>query len=127
VPPLARTMAPEQITQLRINIDSRCDLYALGVAFFEAMTGSPPFPQTTLGELRHAIEHHRLKDLTSIDPFVPKPLETVTLKLLEKLPDDRYELGEDFARDLERFLNEEPFEVPRTPLLKRILRKLGGE
>ncbi|CAM2006694.1 ATP-binding sensor histidine kinase [Acanthopleuribacter pedis] len=94
-------MAPEQSGRTNRVLDDRCDLYALGVCFFEMLTGTLPFQHEEPAALIHAhlavrppVPHHR-------NPTIPKTLSAVVLKLLEKNPEDRYQSGAGLKADLE--------------------------
>jgi hypothetical protein len=85
--------------------DARSDLYSLGIVFYEILTGKRPFsadtPFATLQ--KHCAEPPRPP--TSINAAVPKELEVIILRLLNKKPDDRYPAAEDLLIALRDFLN----------------------
>ncbi len=99
-------MAPEQITG-RHRFGSAGDVYSLGVILYEMLTGDVPILAETAAALLTAIPADPVPGLRRHHPEVPRDLEAVCLKCLEKSPLRRYQTGAELAADLRRFLSGE--------------------
>src|SRR5215510_4659464 len=98
-------MAPEQTGRMNRSIDSRSDLYALGVVFYELLTGSLPFNAADAMEWIHSHiarqplpPGERVKD-------VPRSVSAIIMKLLAKTPEERYQTAAGVESDLRRCLD----------------------
>jgi|GEM_PF-4727858 len=114
-------MSPEQIhSGNRIGPES--DIFSLGTILYEAMTGSSPFQATSLAGVLHQIQQAAPELPRNLVTSIPRNLELICLKCLEKRPEDRYPKASDLAADLSRFLNGEPIEAKPLPLGVRFVR-----
>lgn len=95
-------MAPEQTGMLHKLIDHRADLYALGCILYEAITGRLPFISEDPALLMHQHVARAPEPPTRLRSDCPPALERITLKLLNKDPDDRYRTAAGLIRDVER-------------------------
>lgn len=97
-------MAPEQTGRMNRSIDSRSDLYSLGVTFYQMLTGVLPFTATDAMEWVHC--HIAKKPLPLCERLagIPKMVSDIVMKLLAKTAEDRYQTAAGVMLDLQRCL-----------------------
>jgi eukaryotic-like serine/threonine-protein kinase len=111
LPGTLRYMAPERFGG---QCDARADVYALGLTLYELLVLQPAFPAGDRLHLLENIRNHEPARPRAVDKRVPRDLETVVLKAIEKDPLRRYASADEMAEDLRRFLADEPLRARRT-------------
>jgi serine/threonine protein kinase len=101
-------MAPEQAWGRSRAAGPATDVYALGALLYEFLTGRPPFRGMTLAETLEMIRLHDVVPPRRLQPDLPRDLEAICLKCLEKDPPRRYSDASALADDLHCFLDHEP-------------------
>ena len=99
-------MAPEQTGRMNRSIDSRSDLYALGVSFYHMLTGVLPFASVDPMELFHCHLARQATPPAERASEVPEPLSAMVMKLLAKAAEDRYQTASGLEADLRRCLSQ---------------------
>jgi tetratricopeptide (TPR) repeat protein len=110
-------MSPEQVRGEREGVDARTDIYGLGVTLYELLTLRPAFDARDRHDLLRRILHDEPATPRRINPSIPRDLETIVLKAMEKEPSARYSSARELADDLKRFLDDEPVQARRPSLL----------
>ncbi len=91
-------MSPEQVRGQ--SVDARSDIFSLGIVLFEMLTGALPFEGKTKSDVIAAILHNEISDMANYLPDIPKELEAIILKMLQKDPQDRYQTERELLKDL---------------------------
>jgi hypothetical protein len=97
-------MAPEQTGRMNRSIDTRGDLYALGVTFYQMLTGSLPFTAADPMEWIHCHIARQPVPPAQRLPSIPRVLSALVMKLLAKAAEERYQTVAGLERDLQRCL-----------------------
>jgi serine/threonine protein kinase/Flp pilus assembly protein TadD len=112
-------MAPEQAAGWTREVGPATDTYALGAILYECLTGRPPFCGTSLLDTLDQVRSREPLPPRRLQPQVPRDLETICLKCLQKEPGRRYASALALAEDLERFGAGRPIRARRTPPWER--------
>jgi tetratricopeptide (TPR) repeat protein len=111
-------MSPEQATPGQ-ELTTASDVYGLGATLYALLTGRPPFRGETVEDTLKLVRDGKPEPPGEIRRSLPRDLEAICLKCLEKKPDDRYGTAKDLADDLQRFLDGKPvWARPAWPLRK---------
>ena len=101
-------MPPEQVTGSTQLIGPKTDVYSLGATLYALLTGRPPFQSASAVDTFQQVLAKEPMGVREFDATVPRDLETITLKCLEKAPSRRYESAQVLADELDRFLSGRP-------------------
>lgn len=112
-------MAPEQARGSLSRVDRRTDVYGLGATLYFLLTGQPPVSGDNVFQVIMKLAHEEPVSPRHHDASVPRDLETVVFKCLEKEPQRRYESAQTLAADLRRYLDGEPIAAHRASLWYR--------
>jgi predicted ATPase/serine phosphatase RsbU (regulator of sigma subunit) len=94
-------MSPEQTGRMNRSLDRRTDLYSLGVAFYQLLTGRLPFEASDPLELVHAHIARAPRPIHELSPQVPRAVSDIVLRLMAKAAEDRYQSASGLQADLE--------------------------
>jgi serine/threonine-protein kinase len=95
------------------------DVYSLGLTLYELLAFRPAFGQKERGRLVHQVTTESAERLGRLNPEVPRDLETIVHKAIEREPGHRYATAGELAADLQRFLDDEPIQARRLSPLER--------
>jgi WD40 repeat protein len=98
-------MAPEQTGASPWQVGPATDVHALGAILYELLTGRAPFQGETVLDTLHQVRHEEPVPPRRLRPGLPRDLETICLKCLEKDPTRRYSSSRSLVQDLHRYLN----------------------
>jgi tetratricopeptide (TPR) repeat protein len=118
-------MSPEQVLGDPLELDTRSDVYALGIILYELLAGQPPYKVSRhLPEAAQTIREEDAAPLSSISRAYRGDIETIVAKALEKDKGRRYASAAGMAEDIRRYLNDEPI-MARPPSATYLLRKFA--
>lgn len=106
-------MSPEQANGDVHELDRRTDVYSLGATLYDVITGRPPFVEAHPGKLLIMMALEDPPPLRQVKPEVPRELETIVMKCLERDRARRYDTARALAEDLQRWLDGELIRAKR--------------
>lgn len=115
-------LPPEQVSLKRGAVGAHSDVYSLGAVLYFLLTGRAPFQTNSTAEAFHEVLHAEPVPPRRLNPAVPRELETIALKCLEKSPARRYVSAQDLADDLGRFLRHEPIRARPASAVARLVK-----
>lgn len=115
-------MAPEQALGLKGLQKEQTDVYGLGGTLYFLLAGHPPVEGDNPLQLLRSVVDSEPEPLRRTDPSIPRDLETIVMKCLEKEPARRYQSAQALADDLHRYLEGEPISARGTSVPYRLWR-----
>ncbi|MBY0586692.1 protein kinase [bacterium] len=115
-------MAPEQAEGKVREIDTRTDVYALGVLLFELLCGKPPFEGETRSAILYKVINEEVPRVRSIRKDAPFDLAVIVARCLSRSKKDRYPSAMELAEDLDRYLAGEPIHARPILWWERLLK-----
>lgn len=115
-------MAPEQAGAFGGDLTIAVDVWGLGAVLYELLCGQPPFTGASIAETVHHLLEGDPPPPRQLRPQIPRDLETVCLKCLEKPPEERYASALELALELERVVRGEPVLARRQTRRERLAR-----
>jgi serine/threonine-protein kinase len=113
-------MAPEQAEGHSSAVGPPADIYALGVILYELLTGRVPFVEAGLSTMLAQVRQGTPRPPSQVRRGVPRALEAVCLKAMARQAEQRYASAAELARDVERWLADEPVVAYQEPLPARL-------
>jgi serine/threonine protein kinase/WD40 repeat protein len=115
-------MPPEQAAGTTAEVGPATDVYALGAVLYALTTGRPPFQAANPMDTLLQVMEKEPVPVRQLDAAIPRDLETICLKCLEKSPERRYVSAQELRDELGRFLDDEPIRARPISQTVRVLR-----
>jgi serine/threonine-protein kinase len=115
-------MAPEQAAGQIGRVGPLSDVYSMGTILYELLTGQPPFREATALDTLVQVLEGEPPQPCKVNPSIPRDLELICLKCLEKAPEARYPSAAALADDLDHFLKAEAIDARHPSAVQRLRR-----
>jgi tetratricopeptide (TPR) repeat protein/predicted Ser/Thr protein kinase len=115
-------MSPEQARGEKVDV--RSDVYSLGLTLYELLTDHKPFESESVYETLRRVQETDPQALRQLNRRIAEDLETVVMKAIAKDPLSRYASAQDFADDLQAFLDGDPIRGKRESIHRKLLRRV---
>ncbi|HSE39751.1 MAG TPA: serine/threonine-protein kinase, partial [Acidobacteriota bacterium] len=116
-------MPPEQAWGDAEKLDRRSDVYSLGATLYYILTRRAPYVGNTMEVIVQLSQSEPLP-VRKLSPEIPRDLETIVMKCLERKPDRRYDSAKAFAEDLERYLNGDSIQAQPVTWAYKLRKKI---
>jgi len=117
-------LAPEQARSRKVGSDPRTDVYQLGLMLYELLTLERAFPGESIGDVLDDVERGNFRAPRSWNPSIPRDLEAIVFRALERSPSRRFQTVRELRTDLERFLSGDELPMAaRSSTLRRAVRR----
>lgn len=115
-------MSPEQAEGRHDRLGPASDVYCLGATLYHILAGRPPFEAENSLMLMAKVSKNDFSPPRRINPRIPRPLEAICLKAMERVPQDRYVTPVALSEDLEHWLADDPVTAYRDSVAERTAR-----
>ncbi len=116
-------MSPEQARGEIHAVDARSDIYALGATIYVKLTGHAPFEASNIIDVLHAVIHDPPPLIRARNASIPRRLEAIAVKCMQKSREDRYQHTDEIVADLDRFLGGAPIGAESTAWFRTLVRR----
>lgn len=115
-------LAPEQAEMDNRKPSPSIDVYGIGAIFYTLLMGNPPFPRSNLLETLNKVKNQEVASVKAQRPEIPKDLDTIIQKCLQKKPSARYSSALELAEDLNRFSQGLPILATTPGILTKLFK-----